>query len=189
VPIETLPRLPADRLVHIVGQVKAQESGRYVRIRDESGQVDVQTGQTTLCPINAQIEAVGFPAIIGTEWRLRSGLFRLDKNQATVPVVQPNRTTLRPCPAVLEMSAPEAMEGLAGLAHGVVDVGPPRQFPFFFIQDSSGGICVMRGSRPPPRTYPAGCRGAWGHLHGPVCPGGDCSRFDKVSNLSCPRPN
>ena len=186
VPIETLPRLPADRLVHIVGQVKAQESGRYVRIRDESGQVDVQTGQTTLCPINAQIEAVGFPAIIGTEWRLRSGLFRLDKNQATVPVVQPNRTTLRLAQQVLEMSAPEAMEGLPVWLTGVVTWSHVNS-PFFFIQDSSGGICVMRGQSTSAPNLP----GRYVEVHGvtsmgPFAPVVIASRFDKVSNLVLP---
>ena len=92
VPIESLSRLPPDRLVHIGGRVKAQEPGRYVRVRDESGQIDVLTGQTTLCPINARIEAVGYPAIIGAEWRLRSGLFRLASDRAAA------REANRPAP-------------------------------------------------------------------------------------------
>jgi hypothetical protein len=144
VPIEALSSLPPDRLVHIVGRVKEQEPGRYVRIRDDSGQIDVLTGQTTLCPIGAVIDAVGYPAVAGTEWRLRAGLFRSGKSETAEPAVQPNRTTLRLAQQVRELSAPQAMEGLSVWLSGVVTWSDANS-PFFFIQDSSSGICIMRG--------------------------------------------
>jgi hypothetical protein len=187
VPIENLPRLPGDRIAHIVGAVKAQEPGRYVKVRDDSGQIDVLTGQTTLCPVNAIIDAVGYPAIIGTEWRLRAGLFRLGNNQATVPAVQPNRTTLRLAQQVLEMSAPEAMESLPVWLTGVVTWSHPDS-PFFFIQDSSGGICVMRGKSTSAVFGPGRNLEVHGvTAMGPFAPVVIASRFDKVSTLVLPQ--
>ena len=187
VPIEYLPRLPGDRIAHIVGEVKTQEPGRYVRVRDDSGQIDVQTGQTMQCPLNAIIDAVGYPAIIGTEWRLRAGLFRLGNNQATVPAVQPNRTTLRLAQQVLEMSAPEAMESLPVWLTGVVTWSHPDS-PFFFIQDSSGGICVMRGKSTSAVFGPGRNLEVHGvTAMGPFAPVVIASRFDKVSTLVLPQ--
>ena len=58
-PIANLSGRSRTDLVRIVGQVKAQEPGRYLRLRDSSGQVDVVTGQTRPCAINELIEAVG----------------------------------------------------------------------------------------------------------------------------------
>jgi two-component system, cell cycle sensor histidine kinase and response regulator CckA len=186
VPIETLSRLPADQLVHIVGQVKAQEPGRYVRIRDESGQIDVLTGQTTLCPINAVIDAVGFPVVVGTEWRLRAGLFRLGENQAAALAVQSNRTTLRLAQQVRELSAPEAMDGLSVWLTGVVTWSHPDS-PFFFVQDSSSGICIMRGQSNSVVWGPGRNVEVYGVTSmGSFAPVVVASRFDKVSELVLP---
>jgi signal transduction histidine kinase/CheY-like chemotaxis protein len=183
VPIKTLPRLPADRLVHIVGQVKAQEPGRYVRIRDESGQVEVQTGQGMVCPINARIDAVGFPDIDGTEWRLKKGLFRLDWTRVTAPTTG---KTLRLAQQVLELSVPETMQGLPVWLTGVVTWADPNS-PFFFIQDSSGGVCIVRN-----RLTTSLCRvGENIEVHGVASMGSfapvvTASEFAKISDLYLP---
>ncbi|HZL45686.1 MAG TPA: ATP-binding protein [Opitutaceae bacterium] len=187
VAIETLPRLPADRLAHIVGQVKAQESGRYVRIRDESGQIDVLTGQTRLCAINEIIEAVGYPAINGTEWQLIRALFRPEKNQpaALAPIIPSE--SLRLAQQVRELSALEAMTGRPVWLTGVVTWSHPDS-PFFFMQDASSGICVMRGKSTSTIWEP----GRNLELHGVTAMGSFApvvvaSTFDKVSDLVLPQ--
>ena len=187
VPIDSLPRLPSDRLVHVIGQVKAQEPGRYMRIRDDSGQVDVLTGQTTLCAINTLVDAVGYPAINGTEWQLRGGLFRLDRNPAPAPAARPAVATLRLAEQVHELSAPEALSGLPVWLTGVVTWSDPNS-PFFFIQDSSSGICVMRGQSTSQLRGP----GRNVEVHGVTSMGQFApvviaSRFDKVSDLVLPQ--
>ena len=187
VPIESLSSLPVDRLAHIAGQVKEQEPGRYVRIRDDSGQVDVLTGQTTLCPVNALVDAVGYPAVNGTEWRLRSGLFRPEKIQAKPPAAQPARTILRLAQQVHELSAPEAMSGLPVWLTGVVTWSHPSS-PFFFIQDSSSGICIMRGQSTSQLRGPGRNIEVHGVTSmGPFSPVVVASKFDKVSELVLPQ--
>ncbi len=187
VPIEALPRLPADRLVHIAGRVRAQEPGRYVTIRDDSGQVDVLTGQATLCDINAWVDAVGYPSINGTEWRVRGGLFRPRENQIARPAAEPLRTSLRLAQQVRELSPPEAMSGVPVWLTGVVTWSDPDS-PFFFIQDSSGGICVMRGESPSPVRGPGRNMEVHGITSmGRFAPVVVASRFDKISELVLPQ--
>jgi signal transduction histidine kinase/ActR/RegA family two-component response regulator len=186
VPIETLPRLPADHLVHIVGQAKAQEPGRNVTIRDTSGQIDVQTGQTTLCPINARVDAVGYPAILGTQWQLRNGLFRMDKNQAAA-AAKPIGTILRLAQQVMELSVAEAMKGLPVWLTGVVTWADPNS-PFFFIQDSSSGVCIMRGQLATEVCSAGEKIEVYGTASmGSFAPVVTASKFAKVSDLYLPQ--
>ncbi len=189
--IESLRNLPEDQLVHIRGEVKGQEPGRYVRVRDESGQIDVLTGQTTLCPINTVVDAIGYPNISAAEWQLRSGVFREVTGPAAAPGA-PARTgpagarTLRLAQQVRELSVPEAERGLPVWLTGVVTWSSPDS-PFFFVQDSSGGLCIMRGEstsavRPIGRTVEV--RGIT--AMGPFAPVVIASRFDKISEQAPP---
>lgn len=189
--IDSLAKLPSDRRVRVAGLVKAQESGRFVRIRDDTGQIDVITGQTRPCTINERIEAVGYPSINGTEWQLVGGQFRPmapAPGGATAPAIAAPSVTgpLRLAAQVLELSAKEAMEGRDVWLTGVV-TWSHRDFPFFFIQDSSGGVCVMRDKtdsmlRSPGRNVEV--HGVTGM--GQYAPVVQASRFDRVSDLPLP---
>ena len=190
VPIDSLAKRPADQRVRVAGLVKAQESGRFVRIRDDTGQIDIITGQTRPCVINELIEAVGYPSINGTEWQLVGGQFRavpLPTGVDAAPVAAGTQTgPLRLAAQVLELSAKEASEERAVWLMGVV-TWSHRDFPFFFIQDSSGGVCVMRDKsnsmlRSPGRNVEV--RGVTGM--GQFAPVVQASRFDRVSDLPLP---
>jgi signal transduction histidine kinase/ActR/RegA family two-component response regulator len=143
VPIASLSRLPTNRVVRISGQVKAQDPGHYLRIRDGSGQVDVMTGQLRLCAVDETVEAVGLPAIAGTRWLLNNGLFRVSAARAPAASPQTSTDTLHLTAQVLELAADQAALGRPVSLTGVV-TWSLRNTPFFFIQDSSGGIRVMR---------------------------------------------
>lgn len=188
IPIGSLTKLPPEQRVRVVGRVKSQESGRFVRIRDNTGQIDVQTGQTRPCAINDLVEAVGYPSIKGTEWQLTSGLFRpADKPEAIAQLAdQTEREPLRLAVQVLELSAKEASEARPVWLTGVVTWSHP-DWPFFFIQDSSGGVCILRDKsssmvRSPGRYVEV--RGVTGMgLFAPVV---KAERFDRLSDMALP---
>ena len=79
-PIETLPGISPDTLVRVEGKVRAQESGRSLTLRDDTGQVDVLSGQTFPLQTGERVEAIGYPRIHGTEWTLRKGLYRPEQS-------------------------------------------------------------------------------------------------------------
>ncbi|HEY4246348.1 MAG TPA: ATP-binding protein [Lacunisphaera sp.] len=191
-PIWNLPKIPPDRLVRIAGEVKAQEVGRFVRIRDRTGQIDVMTGQTRPCAINEKIEAVGYPSIEGTDWKLTNGLFRPTGIGTPSPNPADARNAqepLRVAAQVLELSPEEAKAALPVWITGVVTWSNPDS-PFFFVQDSSGGVCIMRGKsssalRAPGRNLEIRGVTAMGQFSPVVI----ASKFDKVSESVLPHAN
>ncbi len=191
VAIGSLPQLPPNQLVRVAGEVRAQEPGRFVRLRDDTGQVDIVTGQTRPCALNERIEAVGYPAINGTEWKLNSGLFRSaptsapGKAAAGVPV-STAQVTLRLTASVLELSPHEAVTGQPVWLTGVVTWSHPDS-PFFFIQDSSGGVCILRDQSTSEVHGPGRNMEVHGFTAmGRFAPVVKASRFDKISNLVLP---
>ncbi|MFT3869793.1 MAG: ATP-binding protein [Nibricoccus sp.] len=188
VPIHSLPGISPDKLVRVTGLVKAQEAGRFVRIRDDAGQIDILTVQSRTFAINEQVEAIGFPLIDGTEWRLARGLVRPLQGPSTggLAVGKDKSATLRLASQVLELSAEEAMEGRPVWLTGVVTWSNANA-PFFFIQDSSGGVCIMRAnSNSPVRSVGRNMdvRGVTGM--GRFSPVVLASRFERVSDVVLP---
>jgi two-component system, cell cycle sensor histidine kinase and response regulator CckA len=143
-PVGNLLGRPTDQLVRVVGSVVTRETGRFVRIRDGSGQIDVMTGQLRPLAVNDMIEAVGYPVAFGPSWRLEKALFRAYAKPAAPVPVTPG-TSLGLAADVLGMSAQEASAGRPVRLTGVVTWSHASS-PFFFITDSSGGICIMRGN-------------------------------------------
>jgi len=141
VTIAELPMVPPTRLVRVVGRVKSQDVGHVVRIRDASGQVDLITGQVRPCAIDEAIEAVGYPLIKGTLWQLDRGLFRLSSGGSSGPHAQAHDETLRLTGQVMELEVGAAASGQPVWLHGVV-TWTDRNAPFFYMQDSSGGMCI-----------------------------------------------
>ncbi|MEO7598784.1 MAG: ATP-binding protein [Opitutus sp.] len=143
-PIASLAPLPRAQLVRIMGEVKAQEPGRYLRIRDETGQIDVITGQMRNAMIDERVEAIGYPLIDGTNWKLVDGLYRSVTSPLPISQGTP-ATALRVTAQVLELSPEEAAAGRPVLISGVVTWSHP-DVPYLFVQDASGGVCVARGT-------------------------------------------
>ncbi len=185
VPIDSLPRQPRGHLVHVLGTAKGQEPGHWLRIRDASGQVDVMTGQLRACPDDESVEAVGYPLVTGAQLLLTDGLFRIQAAPNSGPAATPD-ATLRLAAQVIELGQENAKEGRPVWLTGVV-TWSRKDAPFFFLQDSSGGVCVMRGSSSSKISGP----GTKIEVHGVTgegrfAPVVVASRFDKVSDLVLP---
>ena len=142
--IESLQNLPREALIRVTGQVVAQEPGRYLRIRDETGQIDLLTGQMRTCAINERVEAIGFPVQQGSDWKLDDALFRSVSSPLPLSRSDPH-SILRVAAQVLELAPDEAAEGQPVFIVGVVTWSHPEA-PFIFVQDASGGVYVSRTS-------------------------------------------
>ncbi|MFZ5494744.1 MAG: ATP-binding protein [Verrucomicrobiota bacterium] len=142
-PVGSLLGRPAHQLVRVVGAVVARETGRLVRIRDGSGQIDLITGQHRPLSVNDVVEAIGYPVAYGPSWRLENAFFRVYAHPVsayTAPAGRPIGLAAE----VHSLSAEEAAAGRPVKLTGVVTWSHPGA-PFFFIADSSGGVQVMRG--------------------------------------------
>jgi signal transduction histidine kinase/ActR/RegA family two-component response regulator len=143
-PIERLPGISADTLVRVEGKVRAQEPGRSLTLRDDSGQVDVLTGQTFPLPTGERVEAIGYPRIRGTEWTLRKGLYRPEQSRGVkdgVVSYGDELPKLRLAEQILDLGTDQAVREFSVQLYGVVTWSNPAA-PFFYLQDASGGICV-----------------------------------------------
>ena len=186
VPISSLSRMRPDRLVRVLGKVKAWDVGHMVRIRDSSGQVDVYTGQIRPCAIDNLVEAVGYPVANGTQWQLMQGVFRDSKAAPEGTGELLADKTLRLAAQVLELPAEEAAKGRPVSLTGVVTWSYANA-PFFFVEDSSGGVCVMSGGTDAVRNYP----GRNVHVNGTTAVGSfaplvNATQLSKVSDIVLP---
>jgi signal transduction histidine kinase/CheY-like chemotaxis protein len=152
-PINTLPDLPPDRQVHVMGTVVAREPGRFVRIRDTGGQVDLMTGQMRPLVIGEVVEAIGHPAVNGLEWRLEGAIFREHARPATAKSATGTSAPIELANEVMRLSADEAARARPVQLTGVVTWSNAKA-PFFFMNDSSGGVCVLRGNSTSPVRSP-----------------------------------
>lgn len=143
-PIGALLGKPANERVRVVGSVVSRELGRYVRIRDGSGQIDLMTGQMRPLSMNDLVEAVGFPVAYGPSWRLEQAFLRVHNRAADDPLLPAPGAAIGLAADVHNLSAQEAAAGRPVRLTGVV-TWSHASAPFFFIADSSGGIQVMRG--------------------------------------------
>jgi signal transduction histidine kinase len=186
VPIGSLPKLPADSVVHISGQVVAQEPGHFLRIRDRSGQVDVMTGQIRLCAIDETVEAVGYPVVGRTPWMLRFGLFRTVETPSPATASLPPAGTLGLTAQVLELAPEDAARGRPVGLTGIVTWSHKNE-PFFFIEDSSGGVRVLRDSPSLDVPEPGRNVEVLGVTDmGPFAPFVRASRIHRISDLIVP---
>ena len=146
--IEALATRPAGDRVRVAGTVQSQESGRLLRIRDDTGQVDILTGQSRPCTIDERVEAIGYPSGEGIEVRLREGVYRPEVGAPAAPTaIAAEEVPLRLAREVHELPADEAARGHLVRLTGVVTWSDPGA-DFLFLQDASGGICVKRGHDP-----------------------------------------
>lgn len=185
-PISEVAQRSPTELVRVVGSVMARETGPTLRIRDNTGQVDLVTGQQRPISIDETIEAIGFPSVEGATVRLKNALFRKYARNAAGAGSGAGATTIGLAADVLALSPEEAAQGRPVVLTGVVIWSNPKS-PFFFINDSSGGICVMRGAststlRSLGRNLEV--RGVTGM--GPFAPVVIASTFDRVGDSPLP---
>ena len=74
-PIRLLATEPPNQLLRLVGTVVAQDPGKSLTMRDETGRVTFQTAQTQPLAVDDQVEAIGYPVPAGNEWSLRQALY------------------------------------------------------------------------------------------------------------------
>jgi uncharacterized protein YdeI (BOF family) len=149
-----LPRTLIDQLptvdapwVRIIGTVRAQEAGKSLTVRDESGQIIISTVQPDMLPEGATVEVIGRPARDDQGGRLDQPIFRRS-GQSTLPIVRlqgpgeaPQRFRL--AEQVLELPAEVAEKRYPVTLRGVITWADERA-DFFYLQDSSGGVRVRR---------------------------------------------
>ncbi len=146
-PIEKVSAMAPDQWVHVAGVVRMQQPGQSLTIRDATGQLVLRTAQTLPMPLGEQVEAFGYATQEGTEWQLRESLFRRAK--MTLPSLAPEQTAiLRLAEQVRELPPEEVERGHPVQLSGIVTWANPAA-DFFFIHDSSGGVCVFQ---PPVRS-------------------------------------
>ncbi|MCC6232001.1 MAG: PAS domain-containing protein [Verrucomicrobiales bacterium] len=142
-PIAELASAPSTNLVRVVGRVHELRSGLSLRVRDESGEVVIPTPQRLGAEPGMWVEAIGYPALVGAEFRLSQATFRRRASEVGQPVGLPGRLVrrLRLAQDVRELGAAEVSLGVPVSLRGVVTWVDPEQAQFF-LQDSSGGVRV-----------------------------------------------
>jgi len=152
--IGSLPQHPANSTVLIRGRVVSQAPGHYLTLRDATGQVTVLSAQTIPCRVGSWVEALGSPRIAGVSWELSRGVYR--RISEDNKPIDTGLSAISLAAQLAELTPEQAASGMPVFLSGVVTWSNPDS-PFFFIQDSSGGACIYRGSdtnkvRPPGRS-------------------------------------
>jgi two-component system, cell cycle sensor histidine kinase and response regulator CckA len=147
--IEKLAGISPDQLVRVQGVVRMQQPGRSLTIRDDSGQSTLLTAQAQPLQLGEYVEAIGYPTLQGTEYQLRESLYRRSALPSNV-AANGRAASLRLAEELRELSHEEAARSHPVQLTGIVTWANPEA-DFFFVQDSSGGACVIR---PPAKTDP-----------------------------------
>ncbi|MFO1476148.1 MAG: ATP-binding protein [Verrucomicrobiota bacterium] len=136
--------LPPSELVHVRGVVRNHEAGKWVCIWDETGEVLLQSLQTMPVRPGEQVEAVGYPSVVGIHRWIQNGFYRRNPGPQPGNAAPhfPHPRPLRLAAQVRDMGLEEAGTGVPVRLWGMVAVSDP-ELPYAFIQDSSGGIRVM----------------------------------------------
>ena len=136
--------------VLVRGRVQQQEFGRQVIIRDESGEIALDSVQRQRLQTGERIEAFGRAESNGSSWTIKSAIYRIP--QATVgPSAAQAEGDLRTVDQIRELSLQEAARGRPVKISGVVVWSNPDT-DYFFLQDHTGGIRLRyehRTSSPP----------------------------------------
>ncbi len=145
--VENLATVACGKLVRVDGVVRMQEPGKSLTIRDETGQVTLQTAQAQALPQGTQVEAIGYIAQQGAEWQLSEGLYRrAPERPQDAPSIE--LASLRLAEQVRELSPEAAARGHPVQLTGIV-TWASGSADFFYMHDSSGGVCVIQ---PPVRN-------------------------------------
>ncbi|HEU5081490.1 MAG TPA: response regulator [Opitutaceae bacterium] len=141
-PLRHLFQATLDSTVRVRGRVQAQEPGTSVVIRDESGQILVETLQDKRFPEGTEVEAVGSVSISGSVCTIHGALVRVAPGNAVA--VRPQGTPADPLRLVEDirgLTPEEVVSGRSVRISGVVTWAQPES-EYLFVQDVSGGVRV-----------------------------------------------
>lgn len=162
----SLNSLPLGSTVRLRGLVRRRELGSHFLLRDNTGEVLVNSLQRERTVQGAEVEVVGRTAISGSRWVLQSALFRRATNAE--PDVPAQSEVLDRVGRIRQLSPADAAAGKPVDVNGIVTWSLPEA-DFFFLQDLSGGVRVRlpQGTPPPPlqkhvRVVGTTYRGAFG---------------------------
>jgi len=132
--------------VKVAGEVRTYIPGKSLTLRDETGELTISTPQPARLIPGDRVEVLGQPAGVGVERTLKEPLFHLVRqksfSQGPEPLEMP-KLNLRQVGNIVELPLSEVARGYAVLLRGVITWSDPHA-DFFYLQDSSGGICVWR---------------------------------------------
>ncbi len=154
-PLDRLPSAPRTEWVRVEGEVKEFKPGRSLTLRDETGQITVETPQPGLVKVGDRLELVGRPTGNRLTPTLKETYFQPLRDRSTNGNITGGdgspRFILRVVQQVMELPLGEVARGYNVNLRGVVTWSDPHA-DFFFLQDATGGIRVRRESTdaPPP---------------------------------------
>jgi signal transduction histidine kinase/CheY-like chemotaxis protein len=148
--------------LRVQGIVTQQQPGGDLFIKDETGDLHIKTGQPTSVQPGVQVEAVGFPSLLGSEVVLEHSVFRETGaasaslgpgSQISRAPEQEGLSALNTVAEIHKLKPDEAQ--LAHPVHllGVVTYYDPL-WNFLFFQDSTAGIFIDARSIQGPRLDP-----------------------------------
>ena len=147
---------PLGTLVRVGGIVRKYEPGQWVTLWDTTGQIMVQSKQSQPLRFGDQVEAIGYPFVLGVQQCLLGGLYRLsDTNRPVALTVATNCLPLRLAERIRDLSPEEAGRHLPVALHAVV-AWSHAQTHFAYVQDASGGIQVVNPSWDDPTSAKPG---------------------------------
>lgn len=152
-PLDALGEQASDKWVRVVGVVRAAEAGESVTVRDETSQIVIQTEQPPEWKVGDTVEVIGRPTGHDLRVSLADPIIRLRGKPAAAAAGKGREPALklRLAEQLNELRPDEAAEHFPVELRGIVTWSDPHA-PFFFVQDSSGGVRVQRpaGSAAPP---------------------------------------
>jgi C4-dicarboxylate-specific signal transduction histidine kinase len=136
---------PSTELLHVAGNVRNHEPGKWVTIWDATGAVMVESKQSQPLRVGDRVEAIGYPYVQGVQQCLHRGLYReAGSTNQTLPteVPGPGQTPLRLAGRIRDLSSDEASRQLPVSLRAVVTWSHPTA-TFAYVEDASGGVRVM----------------------------------------------
>jgi signal transduction histidine kinase len=133
---------PTNDLLHVEGTVHSHEPGKWVTIWDATGQIMVQSKQTQPLRFGDQVEAIGYPYVLGLQQCLHGGLYRLSTSTNSLGPAAAGMSgqfSLRLAEQIRELSREDAARHLPVSLRALVTWAHP-EMPFAYVQDASGGI-------------------------------------------------
>ncbi|MFT3867951.1 MAG: response regulator [Nibricoccus sp.] len=146
--VENLLHAPAGQPVLVRGVVHEFIAGKSVSVRDATGQVKILTRQTRYLSPGTTIEAVGLPSLVGTNWALSDGFYRI---VSFAPGTQDSVDgVIRLAEQVLALNPELAATGQSVKIRGAVS-WIRGSADYIYLQDATAGIRVNL----PPKFKPS----------------------------------
>ena len=191
IPLEQLSNQSSGTQVHVSGVVHAVNDGGELTVRDDTGQVNVQTWQSTRFAVGERVEVIGQLEHGAVAPRVVNGLLRRAKdanNKNPEADAADHLPLLRLADQVLTLSTQDAARGYPVTLNGAVIWSNP-QAPFFFLMDGSGSVRVEydpKSQTAPPATARVRLTGQ--SVSGGYAPAVRVKTIDSYGTLDLPPP-